>query len=51
MHKTILLSILLYTLCPSAAIAQDTSAASRNKVRAIDHLVINQTVENMFGEP
>ena len=43
MHKTILLSILLCASWPSAAIAQDTSAASRNKVRAIDHLVINVT--------
>jgi catechol 2,3-dioxygenase-like lactoylglutathione lyase family enzyme len=43
MHKTILLSILLYAVSPSAAIAQDPSAASRNKVRAFDHLVINVT--------
>ena len=43
MHKTILLSILLYASWPSAAIAQDTSAASRNKVRAIDHFVVNVT--------
>jgi catechol 2,3-dioxygenase-like lactoylglutathione lyase family enzyme len=43
MHKTILFGILLYALWPSAAIAQDTTAASLNKVRGIDHLVINVT--------
>lgn len=43
MYTHILLSILLYALWPSAAIAQDTTARSRNKVRALDHLVINVT--------
>ena len=43
MHTKVFFSLLLYALWPSAAIAQDTTAASRNKVRAIDHLVINVT--------
>ena len=42
MRKTILLGIVVYGLSIPVA-AQDAAAVARNKVRSIDHLVINVT--------